>query len=349
MSTSRPTARDVAQRAGVSRSAVSMVMNGTAAGNVSAAAQKRIREAARALDYRPDPLGVSLRQQRTGIIGIVTDEIASSPFAGKLISGVNSAAADRGYLSIISDIGQTAFAGPGTVREEHAIRQLIRRRVDALILATNGLRTLRVPKPLLTLPAAMANCRDAEGLLAAFIADEREGAQRATEHLTALGHRRILFIGGGDDEDAIPARLAGYHAAMTTAGLEPLPRVAAGWEINDGFTAAQVVLTGTERPTAVFAANDRVATGVLLAAGGLGLLVPQDLSILGFDDQPHLAEATVPGLSTMGLPHFEMGRQAAEHVLNLLDGQESKTNGAMIHCHLTLRDSTGPAPAGFSY
>ncbi|MBG6083842.1 LacI family DNA-binding transcriptional regulator [Zhihengliuella flava] len=341
MPTRRPTAQDVAKRAGASRSAVSMVMNGTADGNVSADLQDRIRRAAAQLEYTPHPIASGLRRQRSQMIGIVTDEAASSPFAGRMLAGASQAAAAQGYLTVIADAG-----GPAA-DTSHFVEELRRRRVDGLILATQSLRTIHVADGLRRQPSVLANCRDAAGTMAAIIPDEERGGREATEHLLALGHRRIVWIGGGNDIDARPARIRGFQTALASAGLPPGEVVEAGWDIDDGFRAAEVLFSReTEvRPHALFCANDRVATGALLAARTAGLGVPGDVSIMGYDDQRHLADATVPGLTTMALPHEGIGRVAAERLIAALDGQAMiGTDTTLLECPLVVRGSTGPRP-----
>ncbi|GHD07639.1 LacI family DNA-binding transcriptional regulator [Zhihengliuella salsuginis] len=336
----RPTAQDVAKHAGASRSAVSMVMNGNADGNVSPDMQERIRRAAAELEYTPHPIASGLRRQRSRMIGIVTDEAASSPFAGRMLAGASQAAAGHGYLTVIADAG-----GPAA-DTTHFIDELRRRRVDGLILATQSLRTIVVPDGLRLQPSVLANCRDAAGTMGAIIPDEVRGGREATEHLISLGHRRIVWIGGGVDVDARPARIRGFQAALAAAGLPPGEVVEAGWDIDDGFRAAEALFAPENgpRPDAVFCASDRVATGALLAARTAGLDVPGDISIMGYDDQRHLADATVPGLTTMALPHEGMGRVAAERIIAALDSNaEIGAETTLLECPLVVRGSTGPA------
>ncbi|GAA3700702.1 LacI family DNA-binding transcriptional regulator [Zhihengliuella alba] len=344
MAQHRPTAQDVAKLAGASRSAVSMVMNGTADGNVAPETQERIRLAAAELDYTPHPIAAGLRRQRSEMIGLVTDEAASSPFAGRMLSGASQAASERGYLTVIADAG-----GPGE-DTSHYIEELRRRRVDGLILATTSLRTLRAPDGLRLIPSVLANCHDEPLSLDSIMPDERRGGREATEHLISLGHRRITWIGGGEDVDARPLRIRGFQEALAAAGLPPGDVVAAGWDINDGFTAALPLFSAARehRPDAVFCANDRVAAGALLAARTAGLSVPGDVSIMGYDDQRHLADATVPGLTTMALPHEEIGRVAADRVVDRIEGggpsvpAGTAPQEVLLQCRLVVRGTTGP-------
>lgn len=340
MAARRATALDVAKLAGVSRSAVSMVLNGNANGNVAKESQERIRVAAKELNYLPNPVAVSLRNQRTSTLGIITDEIVTSPFAGRLVSGASNAAIARGHMVLVIDTERIPE------RDKLAIESLQHRRVDGLIYATGGLRSLTVPQQLLTQPAALANCFDPLNQLMSVVPSEVEGGRSAAELLLRLGHQRIALL-GGDDDDAAPLREQGYREAMEAAGLarEKQRVVVTGWDINQGYRAAQTVLAAPDRPTAILCANDRVATGVLLLAAAAGIKVPGDLSVIGYDDQQYVAANLVPALTTVALPHAEIGALAVNHVLDALDNRASPPPGqVLVPCPLIERASTGPVP-----
>ncbi|MFJ6279564.1 LacI family DNA-binding transcriptional regulator [Arthrobacter subterraneus] len=338
MTARKATALDVAKVAGVSRSAVSMVLNGNIKGNVSREAQERIRAAARELNYLPNPVAVSLRNQRTATLGIVTDEIVTSPFAGRLVSGATNAALARGYMILVVDTEHI----PG--RDELAIDALQHRRVDGLIYATGSLKPYSPTDPFRAQPAALANCFDPQDRLAAVVPDEVTGSRRATELLLELGHRRIALL-GGDDENAALLREQGYRTAMENAGLSFRDQqvVVTGWDIDQGYRAAESVLQEPDRPTAVLAANDRVATGILLYAASAGIRVPEQLSVVGYDDQQNVAANLVPALTTVALPHAEIGAIAVNRVLDELEGGERRTERVLVPCPLITRQSTAPA------
>lgn len=169
----RPTSRDVAQLAGVSDTAVSFVFNGRAAGNLSASPQARIRQAAAQLGYRPDPLARGLRRSRTTMIGLVTDEIASSPFAGRLLRGAMETAWASGHLIVTVD------SGGDPDKEDAAVAELLGRRVDGIIYATMSLRRARVPQGLRHTPAVFANCLPGDDSLPAVIPAGRAGGRTA--------------------------------------------------------------------------------------------------------------------------------------------------------------------------
>lgn len=322
---------DVAERAGVSTTAVSFVFSGKDSGNVAPATRERIIEAARELGYRPNRVAQSLRQSRTHAVGLITDGIASSPFAGRLVAAAGQRLAELGHALIVYDSDFHAD------REQAAVDELGSRRVDAVVYATMGLRLIETT-PRTPLPIVLANCFQEPDVLPTAVPDDVRVGRDAAELLVRLGHTRIAMLSGPDPEPrwgwewgnvAGPMRASGFRAALGGAGLDPAPAAVhvCGWDIDDGHAGALRVLTDGRgrllaadvRPTALFAINDRVALGALLAAISLGLEVPGDLSIVGVDDQEALAAHLVPALTTFRLPHAAMGEWAVETALDLTE------------------------------
>ncbi|MFJ6155858.1 LacI family DNA-binding transcriptional regulator [Pseudarthrobacter sp. NPDC092184] len=343
----KATALDVARRAGVSRSAVSLVLNGRATGNVTAERQERVLRAAAELDYTPNSVAVSLRNQQTSTIGIITDDIVTSPFAGRLISGASRTALARGYMVLVVDTEHDKS------RESAAAQQLVHRQVDGIMYAAGSLREITAPPAMLTLPAILANCTDADSGLQSVIPAEVEGGRAAAQLLIDLGHRRITLLTGTLSSPAAPQRELGYREAMEAAGLgrDQQHVHATGWDIDEGYRAASSVLGGSNPPTAIVCSNDRVATGVLLYAAAAGLRVPTDLSVVGYDDQQNLAANLVPALTTVALPHAEIGAAAMSMLLDAVEGKtaatEDKEEGTLhVPCRVIPRASTAAVPAG---
>ncbi|GLW48897.1 alanine racemase, partial [Streptomyces sp. NBRC 14336] len=313
----RPTSRDVARLAGVSHTAVSFVFNGRAEGNLSPATQERIRQAAVQLGYRPDPVARGLRRRRTAVIGLVTDEIASSPFAGRLLRGAMETAWADDHLVLTVD------SGGDPAKEDAAVAELLDRRVDGIIYAAMSLRRVRVPEGLHRTHSVLANCLPEDDSLPAVIPAERAGGRTAARLLLDQGHRRIAHIGGSDDIASVE-RLRGFRDTLRAEGIT-VPRpwvVRTGGEISSGYEGALRLLENVpadERPTGVFAYNDRVAAGILHAATRLGLTVPADLSVVGYDDQEHMAAHLAPPLTTVALPHRAMGEAAARLLLDAIE------------------------------
>ncbi|MDQ0869530.1 LacI family transcriptional regulator [Arthrobacter sp. V1I9] len=352
----KATALDVAKLAGVSRSAVSLVLNGRGDGNVARESQQRIREAAAALSYSPNKIALSLRNQQSRVIGIVSDQVVTSPFDGNIIAGADAVARSHGFVTVVMDTELDAS------RDESAVETLLDRQVDGLIYVTVGLRPLHVPPNMARVPSILANCFDErpDWRLPAVIPDEVRGGREAAEHVMALGHRDIAFLAGDSLTPAAPRRIAGYREAFGAMGTEVKEDwvLQVGWDIEDGFHGAMKLLDGVHpamRPTAILCANDRLAIGVVLACYRLGLDVPQDISVMGYDDEFRVAKTMVPALTTMALPLREMGASA---MTSLLAEVEATSNGknydgglvasgeTMVPCRLVLRDSTGPVPAG---
>ncbi|WP_144659269.1 LacI family DNA-binding transcriptional regulator [Paenarthrobacter nicotinovorans] len=345
----KATALDVAKRAGVSRSAVSLVLNGRGDGNVAKESQDRIRLAAQELNYSPNAIALSLRNQRSRVIGIVSDAVVVSPFDGNIIGGADDVARSRGFVTVVMDTESDA------ARDASAIETLLDRQVDGLMYVTVGLKPIEIPQGMLRVPSVLANCYDErpEPRLHHVIPDEIAGGREATEHLLQLGHRDIALVAGAGEDPAAPLRVKGFKDAFDRAGVSVREdRIThAGWDINDGFTWAMRLLDDVgpgDRPTAIMCANDRLAIGVALAASRLGLSIPGDLSIMGYDDEHRIASTMVPALTTMALPLREIGQAAMAALLGTIEGTESTTAAptveTLVPCRLVVRESTGPAP-----
>ncbi|GAA3066160.1 MULTISPECIES: LacI family DNA-binding transcriptional regulator [Actinomycetes] len=331
------TAADVAARAGASRSAVSLVLNGRADGNVAPALQERIRAAVEELGYIPQSVGQSLRSRSTRTIGVITDEIVTSPFAGGIISGADAVARESGYMVMVADTeGEEARIG-------RMCEVFFARNVDALMLATGGLVTVDPAETFFSAPAVLANCLDLSRRAPAVIADEADGSVQAVRHLLELGHRDIALLCGTEESPATPLRRDGFLQAAGEVATQVVP---CGWEIAEGYRAASALLDGAAPPTAVLASNDRTAVGVLLAAAHRGVDVPGELSVVGVDDQAHVAAQVVPALTTVALPHQDIGRRAMEILLAGISMADTQAphEPELLPTQLIRRDSTGAAP-----
>ncbi|WP_166850612.1 LacI family DNA-binding transcriptional regulator [Isoptericola sp. BMS4] len=346
------TSADVARHAGVSRSAVSLVLNGRAGGNISEENQRRVRAAAAELGYRPNASAVSLRRQRTATVGLVADEIATSPFGGRLVQGARDAALERGYLLFLMDTGSDLE------REDEAVRLLRARQVDAFVYAAMSMRPTTVPGAMAELPTVLANCFDERG--AGIVPDEVGGQHAATRAVLDAGHRDVTYLAGSEPPGrppvpAVARRVEGFERALAevlgdgagstrVAGESRVQRV--GWDIDTGYHVASRLLERPDRPTAILCANDRLALGVALAATRLGLRVPQDLTLVGYDDEERIASRAVPPLTTVALPHARIGAVAAEMVLDAVaTGDETPLRErVLVPCDLVERESVAPPP-----
>jgi LacI family transcriptional regulator len=332
----RVTSKEVAERAGVSRAAVSLVLNGRGDGNIAPAKQEAIRAAARELQYTPNSVARSLRNQRTHTIGVVTDAIVTSAYGGGVLAGAIEVAGAAGYLLLVLD------TGGDPEREAAAFEVLLARQVDGLVFAAMALRPYRAPGPMRELPAVLTNSYEPDNAVTGVACDEVGGGRAATRVLLDHGHRDIVLLRGTGALVAAQRRVQGFEETCRAAGLVPAEPVPAGWEIRDGYRAARQVLAGPTRPTGLICANDRVAVGAVLAARELGLDVPGDVSVVGYDDDENVAPVMVPALTTVAIPHEAMGAEAMRRLLSTLDGSATGPEQVRLPCPLIERASVAP-------
>ena len=337
----KTTLRDVAERAGVSASAVSYVLNEVPGKRISDATRQRVRAAAEELSYRPNRLARGLRLQRSNTLGFISDNIATRPHAGLMISGAQDAAAEHGSLLMMMNSDRDPELA------DREVRALLDRQVDGIIYAAEYHQVVTPSAALHGTNAVLLDARTETGSLSSVVPDEVGGALTAVRELTDHGHRRIGFINHTDDIPAVALRLKGFQLGLKAAGRRFHPELVASdiSEAEGGKRAASVLLDLPDRPTALFCFNDRMAMGAYQAAADRGLSVPDDLSIIGFDNQEIIARSLSPGLSTVALPHYEMGHWAVDALMNLIksDGEEP-TRQVTLPCPLVRRASVGPPP-----
>lgn len=338
-SNKRPSMQDVADQAGVSRTTVSFVINNVPNANIPQETQNRVWAAVEALDYRPNALARGLRAQRTHTIGFISDEVATTPYAGRIIQGAQDRAWSNGNIILLVNTGNNQEM------KQAAVDVMLERQVDGIIYATMYHREVHPPDSIRKVPAVLLDCFVADASLPCVIPDEVLGAQRATEHLLVRGHRRIGFI---NDKASVPAkhgRLEGYKRALAEAGIAFDPRlvVEGGSVQSGGFDCTMELMQRADRPTALFCYNDRMAMGAYDALRKLQLAIPDDVAVVGFDDQEIIAAHLHPALTTMRLPHFEMGQWAVRHLLQLIEANDSFPAPPLQHlaeCPLIEREST---------
>jgi LacI family transcriptional regulator len=331
---------DVAAAAGVSVTTVSLVMNDVES-RISETTRTRVREAARAIGYAPSSVARGLRTQQTRTVGLISDQIATTPFAGDMLAGAQDAARENGHLVFLIDTG-----GDSAI-EADAIRALTAQQVDGLIYACMWHQVVAAPAGL---PAGTVflDCRPAKGGFRSVVPDDRAGGAAAVRELVAAGHRRIAYLDTDDAPIASELRRQGYAEVLTEAGIpvDPALHVRAQTTARGGRAGAEQLLDlpGEQRPTAIFCFNDRMAVGVYAAVHHRGLEVPRDLSVVGYDDQQLIAAEQDPPLTTIALPHYDMGRWAMEVALGVrAEGSEDATH--LMECPVIRRDSVGPPPA----
>jgi LacI family transcriptional regulator len=332
--------QDVAARAGVSTTTVSHVLNDVAGKRITDETRERVRLAAQELGYTPNAVARSLRTQRSQLIALVSDEIATTPFAVQIIRGAQEAASKQGWLLIVANTGTDEQL---EAAEIEALRQ---RQVDGFLYARMFNDRVNVPPSLAGAPTVLLDTTTDDLSFASVVPDEVQGGRTATQALIDHGHRRIGFINNIDDIPATAGRLAGYRAALEEAGIPFDP----AFVVRDTTLIADPTLYGArtlldlpEPPTGIFCFNDQVAMKTYYAASERGLRIPEDLSLVGFDNLNPLAEGLRPGLTTVALPHYEMGVWAVETLIHQIqDASHPVVEQALMACPLVERGSVAP-------
>jgi len=310
MAPPRVTLLDVARRAGVSRTTASFVISGRTDMRISAQAQERVRHAARELDYRPNLMARSLRTRQTRTIGLVSDTIATEPFAGEVVRGSLATALRLDHLLFI---GETE--GDATV-EKRLVQDMLDRGVGGFLYASMYTRQTRLPAVLRGLPLVLLNCLSEDRKLPAVVPDERAAGRTAARTLVAAGHRDRIWLVGESPPSVYAGRerRIGIEDALARYRLALAGTVDCLWWPEPSYAAVRQLLAAGTRPSAIICLNDRVAFGAYQALAEAGLAIPQDVSLLSFDDSD-LASWLRPGLTSIAIPHFELGCRAVELLL----------------------------------
>lgn len=333
--------KDVAQRAGVSATTVSHVLNEVPGKRVSESTRERVQQAAAELGYVPNGVARSLRLQRSHILALISDELATTPYAGQVILGAQEAASKHGWLMMLVNSG-----GDPAV-EAAEIAALRQRQVDGFLYATMYHQEIEVAASLRGLPTVLLDARTDDPAFPSVVPDEEQGGRTATQALIDAGHTRIAFATNVDDIPATRGRLEGYLTALLDAGLTPDPRLVHA-EVSvtaGGLRAGRALLDLDPRPTAIFCFNDRMAMGVYHAAAERGLRIPADLSVIGFDNQELIADGLQPGLTTVALPHYEMGAWAVDALVHRIETPDTAPEQVRLPCPLVPRGSVAAPPA----
>ena len=302
----------VAQAAGVSPSTVSRILNGTA--SVSLDKRQAVDDAIKKLDFRPNPVARGLAGGRTLSIGVLTQTI-SSPFYGEALRGIEDRLEADGYIPIFVS-GHWHEAG-----ERKAFEALLSRRVDGVIVLAGRLPNRALQRYAKTLPMVVVGRQLQGPQLFSLEFDNRAGGRLATQHLIECGHTRIAFIAGDPAHQDALDRQGGYRDALEAAGIafDPALVLPGDFTESSGLLAVGRLLEGRVPFTAIFAANDQSAIGAALGLYRKNVRVPDDVSLVGFDDLAP-AKFAIPPLTTIRQSVYEMGSQAAAAMLDLLRG-----------------------------
>jgi LacI family transcriptional regulator len=333
----RVTMTDVARRAGVSQPTVSFVLNDRRDVSVAAETRRRVLEAAAELNFVPNRAAQMLRSNRSFTIGVVTNGIVSQPYAGLIVLGVQQVVQPAGYVCMAVDT--TGDPGQG----DDAVASLLAQGVSAILYASPFPRPLHQSPRLDGIRTIFVNCWPEDGTAdTVLLADEYGGGRAAAASVFTRGHREVAFLGGPRSDYACKERRRGFADAARSAGLRPADLVQryGDYSIGSGYDLATEVVT-EYGPTALVCGNDRMAIGALLALHTLGLDCPHDVSVVGFDDQPDVADQVRPRLTTAALPHLMLGRRAGELLLADADGAPERI---IVDCELIERESVGDPP-----
>jgi DNA-binding LacI/PurR family transcriptional regulator len=330
--TGRPTIVDVAERAGVSKSLVSLVMRNSP--SVSDEKRERVLKAVSELDYRPNAMARSLVRQRTYVIGVVISDF-SNPFFAEVAGGIEEAALAADYRALFNS------GDRDPMREAQALETLLQLRTDGVVLTGPAIEEQVVRKVARETPLVVATRDSRSRFFDSVVADDVAGARLAVEHLISLGHRRISHLTGGEGAGAANRR-SGYEKVMTEHGLRPVV-VRGDYTEQTALEVAGELFDGKVMPTAVFAPNDFAAIGLLQALDDRGLRVPEDVSVVGYDDT-WLAGLARIGLTTIHQDPRGIGATAVSLLLERIDGERTSARHVVLKPELTIRSTTGPAP-----
>ncbi len=311
--TKRPTMTDIALAAGVSQATVSLVLNEVSNARVSSDTRARVKEVAQSLGYARK---TAPRLTEARLIGMLMDDVSSTPFAAPFIEGARAEAAAHGVVVAVICTG----ADPAV--ELAAVQMLQDAGALGVLYTSLVTRLVTPPKLLGQMRAVLVNCHDRDHLLPSVTPGDVTGAFAVTSALIAAGHRRIAHLPGEGWSEAARDRLLGFRRALAAQGIAFDPSLVSQptWTVASGRTQMAALLDLPDPPTAVFCFNDRVAIGAYEALTARGLAVPQDVSVVGFDNDD-LSALMQPPLTTVVLPHDEMARWAVTRLLERSDLQ----------------------------
>lgn len=323
---------DIAKKAGVSPSTVSRALEDHP--RIGAATRQRIQQLAREMDFVPSTVARSLAANKTWTIGLILAGI-SDPFMGRVVEGIEQVASEAGFTVLMST------SQNDREREISLIETLRKRRVDGIIVLASHLFD-RYPRFFESnkIPIVLLNEQNPGEYMHFVAVDDVHGTQLAVEHLLALGHRRIGYVGVTNRPKSNECRLKGYLAALEAAGIVSDPSlvfVPEGIESHAEAGEACLELLLAAGATAICCYNDTIAIGLLAACYKRGIAVPDRLSIIGFDDI-EMASYAIPPLTTIRQPRFELGQRAMHMMLALLNGQESSNQ--VVSGELVVRGTT---------
>jgi len=329
------TMRDIAEAAGVSISTISLVLNDRPGARISSSTRSRVQAVAQELGYRPNRLARGLQSGTSRFIGLLSEGVATSPFAGQILQGAQDEAWANGFVLLVVD------SDGSPEHDAAAIRMMSEHRAVGILYSTWYHHAISLPEELDASDHVLVNCFDPSREVPAVLPDEASGGLAATRALLAACDGGTVFLNTTQDSPARIGRLEGYERAHEEAGRSHHARVIdfdpdkyGGFQ-EAGFEVVSRLVEANDRPQGIFCYNDRVAMGVYEALRCGGLRIPDDVAVVGFDNQEVIAAHLRPPLTTVALPHYELGRQGVRTLLGL---EERRTQ--LLECPLVLRKST---------
>jgi LacI family transcriptional regulator len=331
------TIHDVAEMAGVSIKTVSRVLND--ADSVSEKTRLRIEQAMQSLDFAPSAAAQMLRGRPTALVAVIAEKLTTTPDSSEIIKGIQSVCEAQGKMLIIGETGgQAAIAN-------RLVADMRTRRVEAIIFATPFHREVMLKEMLGQTPVVLANCFESSRRFAQVVPDDEGGGYAAAQLVLQAGHRQIAFLQLIEDMVATRLRMRGFRCAMEEHGVQPDE----AWLVHgatpsadDEFGQLKITIdrlfTGADCPTAILCGNDKMAMRVIFILQRRGLRVPEDVSVVGFDDFRLISEALDPGLTTVALPYREIGELAARQAF----GATQDAGVIRVPCRPVMRGTVAP-------
>ncbi len=325
---------DVAAHAGVSQATVSLVLNGSEGARFSDATRKKVQDAADAIGYRLAHRPANSTPSDRKIIGFIVDEITTDPWMALAFEGAREKALEFGITTTL------VVAGSLEASEDDLFSMFPKPSLLGYIYGTMLTRRVEVPAQLLESNSILLNCYDHRRKLPSVVPGDLVGGRTATERLIKAGRKRIALINGQDGIDASSDRLRGYKQALSSNDISfDVELVRHGnWELSSGYKETHALMRIDPRPDAIFCANDMMALGCIEALRELGVGVPTDVSVIGFDNRD-IAQFIRPGLTTLVLPQYEMGILAAEMLIDMAGGLNVRHDQIKVECTLIERES----------
>ncbi len=328
-----PTVHDVAKRADVAPITVSRVINNS--GYVSQATRKRVEAAVKELGYIPNTLARGLRSKRTNTLALVVTDI-TNPYFTLMARGVEDVAGDSGYTVIYSNTDESE------AKEEKYANILAQRQVDGVLLVPAGGNEKTIKFLVSNGISVVVLDRRVPGVYIDFVrSDSEEGAYHLTNLLIRLGHKRIAFITGPNGVSTSADRLAGYRRALTGAGFKNEIVYYGLYNQQSGNELTKQAMAQSPKPTAIFGANNFIMIGIIKALRDLNIYVPENVSVVGFDDLPE-SMLVKPFLTVARQPAYEMGRLATELLLKRISGELEEYQELILPTEIVERESSGP-------